>query len=719
MSFGRLPIIAALGGLLWQQSAAPPAAQRQAPTFKSGTQVVQVDVRVFDKDGRFVTNLGPGDFEIKEDKVAQPIVSLTLVGGAATAGVAAASGTTAATAGPAATTPAASTRATWLFVFDTPHLSAAGLHRTREALETFISSKFRQGDIGGVVAGGKMANNRLTSDQTELEKAVEDVKLPGNERSLRREMREWPRLQDEYEAWRIGVRGDADALAQATTRACSERPDECYKRDVPIDLQIKEKAQDVARTATTATQLTLSVVRVLSHGLARIPGPKTVVFISEGFFLQDMESELQDATGEANRAGAHFYTIDARGLNKGSASSAIDQATAFDAAGPSVNFDLQTDGTNALAVDTGGLAIRNENNFGRALDTIQQDAGTYYVLGYTPANQSFDGKYRTISVSVTRPGLKVRARRGYLALQPALMLRPTPIAATSPSRGAPGPPGSSASPGPVNARPEPSAGSDVSEPAIPVAAGAPDLATVRPAPPAPAEPPSKALRAKIESGGFVEKLQGEETGTTGVENDAAAKGWAAYQRGDVVDAEAYLGRAAQSPDAHPWVSYALGLAHLALEHYAEAVRAWNHVRAAVPEFEPIYFNLADGYLLQHQDGAALDVLREAGKRWPKDAELLNAIGVVEVRRGALDAAVKSFARAIAAEPADGLGYFNAGRAYQMRAAKSQRFDAKMEKWIGGEEDRKKAREHYEHYLRIGGPFVQQAKDALATLNWEG
>jgi len=56
------------------------AQQPQAPTFRSGTQVVEVDVRVFDKDGHFVTNLKPGDFIIKEDGVPQQITALTLVG---------------------------------------------------------------------------------------------------------------------------------------------------------------------------------------------------------------------------------------------------------------------------------------------------------------------------------------------------------------------------------------------------------------------------------------------------------------------------------------------------------------------------------------------------------------------------------------------------------------------------------------------------------------
>ena len=59
--------------------------------------------------------------------------------------------------------------------------------------------------------------------------------------------------------------------------------------------------------------------------------------------------------------------------------------------------------------------IRNENNIGRALDRIARDANRYYVLGYQPSNTTFDGKYRPIQVRVKRPGLRVRARRGYLA----------------------------------------------------------------------------------------------------------------------------------------------------------------------------------------------------------------------------------------------------------------------------------------------------------------
>ena len=292
----------------------------------------------------------------------------------------------------------------------------------------FIGERFQQGDIGGIVADGRMANNHLTSDREELKKAAAALRITGEARSLRLEQQEWPRLRDELEAFKI-VNGDRDALGVAVARACDEDPSQC--RMAPPDMQVREKARRLVASYKTSTRVSLSVVDTLSKGLARHEGPKTIVFLSEGFVIQEQEAELREAVGQAARAGAHFYSVDARGLYTGTAANLIDQVQAESAIGASPRFDMQADATNSLAVDTGGFAIRNENNFGRALDEIQRDAGTYYVVGYTPAKDTFDGKYCVISVKVSRPGIKVRARRGCLAVAPAA---PTSPAAYRPPR---------------------------------------------------------------------------------------------------------------------------------------------------------------------------------------------------------------------------------------------------------------------------------------------
>ena len=355
-------------------------------------------MRVLGRDGKFVTDLGLPDFQITEDGVPQKIQSVVLIG-ADSAPLA-----PLAPLAPAPLAPLAPRQPqTWVFVFDTIHLSPGGLTRTRDAVVKFIAEKFRQGDIGGVVADGRMANNRLTSDREELKQAAAAVKLTGEGRSRQLEQREWPRLRDELEAFRI-ANNEREALDNAVQRACSEEPDQC--RRAPADLQVIAKAKQMAVTFKSATRLTLSVVDTLSKGLARMAGPKTIVFLSEGFVTQEQESELRQAVGQAARAGAHFYTVDARGLNTGAGASIINQAVADNPMGAPARFDMQADGTNSLAVDTGGFAIRNENNFARALDEIQRDAGTYYVVGYTPVKDTFDGKYREISVKVARPGVK-------------------------------------------------------------------------------------------------------------------------------------------------------------------------------------------------------------------------------------------------------------------------------------------------------------------------
>jgi len=230
--------------------------------------------------------------------------------------------------------------------------------------------------------------------------------------------------------------------------------------------------------------------------------------------------------------------------------------------------------------------------------------------------------------------------------------------------------------------------------------------------------PAAGVRTRIDGGKMVLELRSASGGTGSALNSPAERGWRAYQKGDVGTAARELGEAAKAADARPWVLYALGLSQFALRRFPEAAEAWERVRREVPEFEPIYFSLADAYGLQREESTALKVLREAERRWPADAEIANAIGVIQIRRGALDAAIESFQRATATAPDDSLGYFNLARSHQMRLLKSQRYDAAMQKWIGGDEDRRRAIANFQKYLELGGPYVSQAREALASLGWK-
>src|SRR5687767_2009215 len=73
-----LAITLLLGGVLSAQQTNPNPPQ--PPTFRSSVQLIEVDVRVFDKEGRFVTTLTRDDFEIVEEGAPQKVEAMFLVG---------------------------------------------------------------------------------------------------------------------------------------------------------------------------------------------------------------------------------------------------------------------------------------------------------------------------------------------------------------------------------------------------------------------------------------------------------------------------------------------------------------------------------------------------------------------------------------------------------------------------------------------------------------
>jgi VWFA-related protein len=672
------------------------ASQDQSqPTFRTGVQVVEVDVRVFGRDGRFVPDLTRDDFELVEDGTAQQIQTVFLVDGAGSRG--AGSGETASPPETAAAgrpaSPPASARQTWIFMFDLNHLApAASFDRARRAVEEFVRTRLREGDLAGVVAGTKMVNNRLTSVREELVAAVAGLKPLPDARTRQLEMsREWPRLLNEAEAFLI-ANENRDAIQRAVMRACAEDQSAC--RQVPPDNEVRQKARRLVSDFQRATAETLQAVNALASGLAKMAGPKTIVFLTEGFVAQEMEAPLRTVVGQVARAGARVYAIDVRGLNR-TGGGIIDQQLASDESGSFAQLDSAEDGPNSLAVDTGGMIIRNENNITRALQTVADDAGRYYVLAYQPVNTAFDGKFRSIEVRVKRNGVRVRSRRGYLALEPSKMLTPRPVTPT-PSLA--------------------SGGARRNEAAAPphdtTATAAPATATGTVV--NPATTTTEAVRLRPDSTERVEMLAAGNTGDAGAR---ARVGWEAYQRGDIEAAIGPLTEAAAASDARPWVLYALGFSQVALGRPADAVASWERVRSAAPEFQDVYVDLADAYVQLSDTTKALAVLREAGNRWPESDEVHNAIGVIHVRRGAIDEAIVSFDKAVKAAPGEALGYLNLGRAYELRYARGRRWVASQRRWVAPEDDRQRAAESYQQCVRLGGPYAAQASEALSRLEW--
>ncbi len=140
----------------------------------------------------------------------------------------------------------------------------------------------------------------------------------------------------------------------------------------------------------------------------------------------DDRGAFSDLMGNANRANVSFYPLNALGLvatdkPMGPRESDSQPLTGeVDAVSGGALPDQRlvqqrSENLIALAGNTDGVAVVNTNDLERGLHRIASDLTSYYLIGYYSSNGRLDGKYRKITVKVNRPGVDVRARRGYRA----------------------------------------------------------------------------------------------------------------------------------------------------------------------------------------------------------------------------------------------------------------------------------------------------------------
>ncbi len=115
-----------------------------------------------------------------------------------------------------------------------------------------------------------------------------------------------------------------------------------------------------------------------------------------GGVLSVAGEDAHAAMSAATRGNLAIYPIDPRGLSFGTGL-------------------VDTAAYRAMAEATGGVALVNSNNLSGLFDTVMLDTSSYYMLGFEPGYDRDDGRYVPIDVRVTRPGVHVRTRPGYLA----------------------------------------------------------------------------------------------------------------------------------------------------------------------------------------------------------------------------------------------------------------------------------------------------------------
>ena len=394
-----------------QERVIPQDAQRpgDVDVVKISTKLVQVDAVVTGKDGKPVTDLRPDEIEIREDGRPQKITHFSYVTsdptGASLPAKPVPTPDKNAPAPPPVRLRPEQVRRTIALVVDDLGLSFESTHYVRRALKKFVDEQMQTGDLVAIIrtSGGIGALQQFTSDKRQLYAAIERVQWSLTGRS------------------QIGAFAPIGATSLATDPASAEAGNEELN-------QFREEIFSVG---------TLGALNYIVKGLRELPGRKSILLISDGLriFKRDDPSRstrvlqaLLRLVDLANRASVVIYTMDARGLQTlgltaaDSTSGMNPEQVEEQLSSRRASFFDSQDGLNYLAQQTGGIAIRNNNDLSGGLRRVLEDQKGYYLVGYRPDDSTFDKvtgrrKFHSLSLKVMRSGkFNVRMRNGFFGV---------------------------------------------------------------------------------------------------------------------------------------------------------------------------------------------------------------------------------------------------------------------------------------------------------------
>jgi VWFA-related protein len=391
------------------QQAPSPAAQApapdQQPVFRAGINTVRVDVIVTDRQGNPVTDLKLEDFQIEEDGKSQKAETFRLIKidtttqpGYTQRGIR--------TRNDEETAAADENSRIFMFFLDDYHVRKETSMAMKKPIVEFITQQLGPNDLAGVM-----------HPLTPIDAAVVTRSHQGIVNAVER-----------FEGRRYNYE-PVNAIEQNYVYKLTPDAIEMIRRQVTFTAlrgictkmgSLREGRKSLILVSEGYNSMLPPQMRSnLPGGLAGAGDITRDPFAGDNNpmedrarFSQDMDMlrEMQDVWDACNRNNTSIYAVDPRGLAVG----------AFDI---TANISMKTsqqflnqslDSLRDLAGNTDGRAIVNRNDLAEGMKQIVRDSSAYYLVGYT-SQAPTDGKFHEIRVRVKRPGVQVRARKGYWA----------------------------------------------------------------------------------------------------------------------------------------------------------------------------------------------------------------------------------------------------------------------------------------------------------------
>lgn len=377
------------------------------PVFRGGTTFVSVDVYPR-RDGEVIDGLETGDFQVLEDGVPQTVETFEFIRIAPNPLDAERRDPNTKAEGDRQ---AADPRNRVFVVYlDIQHTTVAGSHYAREPVVEFLTRTIGAHDLFGVLTAEVPVSQLVFGRRTETLES-ELVKY-------------WP--------W-----GQAGRLGMEVRTVQEQRLFSCGQPDFVEGVLIPLWREDQMMTSLENLVLRLGDLR---------DERKNILFLSEGWIPRGPQERLRSATrsdlpqvgvgpggtlglgqtmqpfasdrGWCNTEITRLASIDFEVRFRHMLTSAQRANVSFypiDVGGLRTTATRATDTLRTMADNTDGRAVVSTNDLIGGARRISDDLSAFYLLGYYSTNAAANGRFRQIEVKVNQPGVRVSARRGYLA----------------------------------------------------------------------------------------------------------------------------------------------------------------------------------------------------------------------------------------------------------------------------------------------------------------
>jgi VWFA-related protein len=393
-----------------QPPAPPPAADQQQqppPIFRTGINFVRVDVIISDNKGNAVADLTQNDFEVSEDGKPQKIETFKLVkldGGRSES----------------IKEPPRPIRNDYdeemeaarddvrLFAIflDDYHVRRGASLSVRNPLSTFIENSLGPSDMIGVMYP--------------LESTA-SVRMTRNHSAVMRALQQFKGRKYDYEPRNQYEETYAHYPAEIVEKVRNQVSLSAIKALIVHMGSLKEGRKSIILVSEGYTSILPPQMR---NADATMPGSGNPAYgnplagqndpnedRASWLASLDMDSDLREVYDAANRNNVAIYAVDPRGLPGFEFD--INEGIGLQADQKYLNSTMDT--LRLLSEQTDGRAIVNRNDLATGMAQITRDASAYYLIGYNSSEAPTDGKFHSIRVRVKRPGIQVRARKGYWA----------------------------------------------------------------------------------------------------------------------------------------------------------------------------------------------------------------------------------------------------------------------------------------------------------------